>query len=37
MPTPEQQAEKAMAPQNLRVEVKDEKGRWVNERATGSE
>lgn len=27
----EQQVKRAMAPQNLRIEVKDEKGRWVED------
>lgn len=36
LPTPEQETEKAMAPENLRVEVKDERGRWVPEASSGS-
>jgi 1,2-phenylacetyl-CoA epoxidase PaaB subunit len=29
MPSPEEQAEKAMHPDNLKIEVKDDKGRWT--------
>jgi protein subunit release factor B len=31
MPSPEEEAEKQMAPQNLRVEIKDDRGRWTPE------
>lgn len=31
LPTPEQEVEKMMQPQNIRVDVKDERGRWVPE------
>lgn len=31
LPTPEDEVAKAMAPENLRVEVKDERGRWAAE------
>jgi RF-1 domain len=30
-PSPEEATEKAMTPENLRVEVKDSKGRWAHE------
>lgn len=29
LPTPEQQVEKDMQPEKIRVDVKDERGRWV--------
>lgn len=31
LPTPEEQVREAMAPKNLRTEVKDSKGRWTPE------
>lgn len=31
LPSPEEQVKKAMAPQNIRTEVKDPKGRWMVE------
>lgn len=35
MPSPEEQVAKAMRPENLRVDVKDEKGRWTAESPAG--
>lgn len=31
LPSPESQVQKTMKPENLRVDVKDEKGRWTEE------